>query len=353
MRPLLLAVAIVATVAAQPPASRKIAAVRVFGNPGQAGLFIAASDGSDEHPLLASTDSDYDPVWAPDGSSIVFTSERDGSAELYRVKPDGSALERLTNDPAYDDQAAFSPDGKQLVFVTTRHGGHSVLWTMDLATRRATQLTSGPGGDFRPSWSPDGKWIAFSSGRGNAFPFSHGRWERLQLADIYIIRPDRSGLRKITRSGEFCGTPKWMNDSRHVVVYCMTAEQTLANRRASPEPGNDTRLVSIDVTTGVSAELTAGPGVKIDPSPLPGDVIGYVRKDNAEPGSGIYYTSGARGPRGDIRTASWSPDGKQVVFHRRMTVALPPVRKTFSRNAGYELSLTGTILPAFSPHGDQ
>ena len=78
MRPLLIAVAIVATLAAQPPTSRKIAAARMFGNAGQVGLFVAASDGSDEHPLLSSPDTDYDPVWAPDGASIVFTSERDG-----------------------------------------------------------------------------------------------------------------------------------------------------------------------------------------------------------------------------------------------------------------------------------
>ncbi len=352
MRPLLIAVAISAVLSAQ-PAVRKIAAVRVFGNPGQVGLFVAGSDGSDEHPLLPGSETDYDPVWAPDGESIVFTSERDGSAELYRVKPDGSGLERLTNDPAYDDQAAFSPDGKQLVFVTTRKGGHAVLWTMDLATRRAKPLTSGKGGDFRPSWSPDGKWIAFSSGRGNLSPFSHGRWERLQLADIYVIRPDQSGLKKITKSGDFCGSPKWMSDSRRVVAYCMTAEQTLANRRASPEAGNDTRLVSIDSSTGIATELRAGAGVKINPSPLPGNDIGYVRKDAEEPGAGIYYTSGRRGSKGDIRTASWAPDGRHVVFHKRTGAVLPPIRSVFSRNPGYELSLTGTILPAFRSGGDE
>ena len=88
------------------------------------------------------------------------------------MNPDGSGLTRLTTDPAYDDQAAFSPDGKQLVFVSTRSGGSAHLWTMDLATQSAKALTSGTGGDFRPSWSPDGKWIAFSSDRGNPMPFA-------------------------------------------------------------------------------------------------------------------------------------------------------------------------------------
>src|SRR5262249_38835288 len=99
--------------------------------------------------------------------------------------------------------------------------------------------------------------------------------------------------------------------------------------------------------------VAAGPGVKINPSPLPANDIGYVRKDKAEPGSGIYYASGKRGPRGDVRTASGSPDGKYVVFQKRIAAPLPPIRKAFSSNPSYELSLTGTILPAFSPTGDQ
>ena len=109
---------------------------RVFPQPGQIGLFMAAADGSNERPLVTPADIDYDAAWAPDGASIVFTSERNGSADLYRVKPDGTGLERLTDSPAYDDQAAFSPDGKQLVFVSTRAGGTADLWTMDLQTRK-------------------------------------------------------------------------------------------------------------------------------------------------------------------------------------------------------------------------
>jgi len=127
----------------------------------------------------------------------------------------------------------------------------------------------------------------------------------------------------------------------------------LANRIANPDPGSDTRLVTIDVSTGASKDLAAGDGVKINPSPLPGNDVGYVRKDQNGTGAGIYYMSGKRGPRGDIRTASWSPDGKRVVFHKRLTVPLPALRKTFSRNSKYELSLTGTYLPAFSPTGDR
>jgi Tol biopolymer transport system component len=343
-------VAVAAVLGAAAPGPEKIVFARVFPQPGQIGLFIAAADGSDERPLLASPDIDYDAAWSPDGASIVFTSERGGSADLYRVKADGSGLEQLTDSPAYDDQAAFSPDGKQLVFVTTRNGGTSDLWTLDLQTRRARALTSGPGGDFRPSWSPDGKWIAFSSDRESNLPFAHGRWEHLHLVDLYVVRPDGSGLKRITEHGHFCGSPKWSADSRRVLAYCMTAEQTLDDRRAVPEHADDTRLVSIDVATGVASDLPAGAGVKFNPSFLPAGTLGYIRKDGADPG--IFYSNGTRGPKGQIRTASWSPDGRRVVFHKKVAFTRKPWVKTFSRNPNYELTLTA-MQPAFNPSGDR
>ena len=107
--------------------------------PGQIGLFIADADGSDERPLVGLGEIDYDATWSPDGSSIVFTSDRDGSADLFRVKPDGTGLERLTDDPAYDDQAAFSPDGKQLVvrqYAQRRHARICGRWICRRGGRR-------------------------------------------------------------------------------------------------------------------------------------------------------------------------------------------------------------------------
>lgn len=134
--------------------------------PSQTRLFVSNADGTAERPLLNTDSLDYNPVWSRDGQWIVFTSERNGSADLYRVEPDGTGLQRLTANPAYDDQADFSPDGEKLVFVSTRADGTADLWIRDLSTNRETQLTSGRGGDFRPAWSPDGTLIAFSSDRG-------------------------------------------------------------------------------------------------------------------------------------------------------------------------------------------
>src|SRR4051812_42299892 len=264
----------------EPPQTQSIVVTRVFPQPGQIGAFIADADGTNEHPLVAPADIDYDAVWSPDAKSIVFTSERNGSADLYRVNADGSGLARLTDSPAYDDQAAFSPDGKRAVFVSTRVDGKAHLFTLDLATHGVKVLTSGEGGDFRPSWSPDGQWIAFSSDRTSDFPFSHGRWERLHVADVYIVRPDGSALARLTsRDGNSCGSPKWTADGKRVIAYCTTAEATLDDRRAAPEHPEDSRIIAIDVASKAASELSVGHGVNFDPSMLGGDVIGYIRKD--------------------------------------------------------------------------
>ena len=251
-------------------------------------LFIANADGSGEHALTQPGTLDYNPTWSSKGDWIAFTSERASSADIYRIHPDGSGLERLTDDPAFDDQAAFSPDGSHLVFVSTRAAGYANLWTLDVATRKASPLTYRNGGDFRPAWSPDGQWIAFSSDRGSDLPDAKGRWEILHIVDIYVIHPDGTGLRRLTEHGNFCGSPSWNADSKSLVAYCMTAQQTWDFRSHSrPQDGGD-QLMQIDIASGHSTPVAAPDGIKLSPRVLAGGVIGYLRNNRAPTGTLLF-----------------------------------------------------------------
>ncbi len=277
----------------------------------------------------------------------MFTSERTGPAELYRVHPDGSGLEQLTDYPAYNDQAAFSPDEKRLVFVSTRAAGRANLWILDVATGKSVRLTTGDGCDYRPSWSPDGKWIAFSSDRGSDLPPAKGRWERLQLADVYLIHQDGSGLRRLSEHEGFCGSPKWTRDSRAVVAYCMPAQDTYTYRSASKD--GDDQLLKLDIATGATTAVPAGPGVKLMPTVLPSGEIAYLRRDKTL--KGVFYGMGTPGPTGaDLRTPSWSPDGGRVVYSRFvLRDRIEPV-KMWSRNPKYDLYATAW-LPDYDRSG--
>lgn len=316
--------------------------------PTDGSLYISNADGSGERALTPEGMFDYNPSWSAKGNWILFTSERAGQAELYRVHVDGSGLERLTDDPAYDDQGAFSPDGKKVVFVSTRGGGRANLWTLDVETRKARALTTGSGGDFRPSWSPDGQWIAFSSDRGSDLPPAKGRWERLQLADIYLIHPDGSGLKRISKHGGFCGSPKWTADSKSVVAYCMSAEETWTYRSGMED--GETTIEKIDIASGEATPMAAGPGVKMEPAVLPSGEIAYFRHDKTV--TGVFYGKGTAGPAGaNLRFPSWSPDGAHVVYCRfASNEAAEPV-KQWSRNARFDLYST-KWLPDYDVTGE-
>jgi len=316
--------------------------------PTQATIFVANADGTGEQAITQPGSINYDPSWSPSGDWIVFTSERTGPAELFRVHPDGTGLEELTDEPAYHDQAAFSPDGKRIVFVSTRAGAHANLWLLDVATRKASSLTSGEGGDFRPSWSPDGQWIAFSSDRGSDLPPAKGRWERLQVADVYLIHPDGTGLHRLSEHGGFCGSPKWTPDSKSVVAYCMTAQETWTYR--FPEEDGSDKLMKMDIATGAATEVAAGPGVKLLPSVLPSGEIAYLRMDKTV--IGVFYGNGTPGPKGqDLRTPSWSPDGKRVVYSRFVNKHPSMMMKLWSRNPRFELYGTAW-LPNYDRSGE-
>jgi TolB protein len=338
--------------------SHKERIVFLGGGPARSDLFIADAHGENERPLMPRDASGYNPAFSADGRWICFTSERNGSADIYRVHPDGTGLERLTDSPAFDDQCAFSPDGRKLAFVSTRDGGSANVWLLDLESHRYSNLTTNAYGNFRPSWSPDGQWIAFTSDRDRPLgrvgpdrspPEGSGccGWELLQFTALYIVHPDGSRLRRLTRVDQIAGSPKWSPDGRRITYYFDA--RTPAQHQA--RNAGIFQIMSIDAASGETRLQASGRDPKTSPQYIDSTRIAFLifQKDKVL----IADTSGWKGAPQDIAGPSWSPDGRLVAYARRTWEGEQkpnPIEKAASKDPKFDLYKADYSL-AYSPDG--
>ena len=312
--------------------------------PVKTGVFIADGDGGHERALVRPDSLDYNASFSTDGKWIVFTSERNGSADIYRVHPDGEGLERLTDYPGFDDQAALSPDGSMLAFVSTREGGFANIWLLDLTTRQYRPLAKVNAGSFRPSWSPDGNWIAFTSDRGTQRARWDSGWEWLQSLAIYVVRRDGTSLRRLTSIDGYAGSPKWSSDGRRLIFYQSTPKDVYPGRTGTTRgPFAVSQVASIDVESGSVKLLTAGSGLKVAPQFVADGQTFFWNPIG--PDKGLVLGPG-RTVRGNMHGPSWSGMERWSFFtsvSRRDRRACCPLLASIPISVCFE--------PAFFHHG--
>ncbi len=210
-------------------------------------------DEPDQSPRRLTDDPamDYNAVFSPDGRWVVFTSERGGNADLYALDLErDEAPVRLTRHIAMDDAAAFSADGRQLAFVSTRDGNADIFVMLFLPVDatgedEAVNLTRRPGGDFNPAFSPDGAQIAYS--RVDEF-------DGLGSTLIYVMSADGSDVRRISApipSAEDAarehwhgsGSPTWSRDGSALYYYRINNDGS-AIRRVALDGSGDTQITA-------------------------------------------------------------------------------------------------------------
>ena len=103
---------------------------------------------------------------APTTPKILFTSTRDGNREVYMMNPDGSQQVNLTQHPATDLGAVWSPTGEQILFVSDRQGTRARdLYLMDPDGSNVRRVFKKKTTNWRgnATWSSDGKQFAYTS----------------------------------------------------------------------------------------------------------------------------------------------------------------------------------------------
>jgi TolB protein len=124
----------------------------------------------------------------------VYRRDVGGDAEIFVSDIDGSNATRLTNQPGYDSDPRWSPDGSLILFTRTFGPGNLEVCTMTPDGGGVVNLTNAPGNDQDAMWlRPDGG-IVFSS-------------DRDRDVEVYAMDIDGSNQRRLTNRAGFDGIP--------------------------------------------------------------------------------------------------------------------------------------------------
>jgi TolB protein len=230
--------------------------------------------------------------------ALEFRNNRpeDFGGEVYVLHPDGRSINVTNSTPSSEHEASFSPDCSRVVFTSNRFGPF-VIFTVKPDGTDLRQVSFPPGGccgDQDPEWSPDGQYISFVSG------------DRTGVETVFVMRPDGSDLREI---GEGV-LPQWTTDGRleytgrsafaEPPLYLVNSDGT---GRIVVRPGEQPPEEHLEEVTSPNGKLIAYL------SPQENTVDLFVSRLD---GSDVRNLSNT--PRAEEMYPQWSPDSKRLVL---------------------------------------
>jgi Tol biopolymer transport system component len=130
-------------------------------------------DGSTPVKMTAGVNSpkeDWTPYWSPDGSKMLFQSNRDGDIEIFVFDEASASVTQLTHNKVEDQYASWSPvmaDGRLYILFQRRASKQAKtgldLWVMNADGTGQRMLYAGSKDDTQAAWSPLGDQVAFTT----------------------------------------------------------------------------------------------------------------------------------------------------------------------------------------------
>jgi Tol biopolymer transport system component len=271
---------------------------------GQRDLWTVARSGEAASVVAVTDDADLDwnPVWAPDGRSLYFASDRGGAMAVFRVPIDEAsgrregALQPLPIPLPFASYLSLARDGRRLLLSSASTTDSIERVAFDPVTARAT----GPATTvfasslrlFTFAASADGGRIALSSA---------GRQE-----DLFVLQANGTGLRQLTNDAQKDRGPVFFPDGQRLLFYSNRSgryeawslrldgsgltqlTRTTGNEVTEVELSPDGSLLAVNLNRGAGM-ARLGPALPVSPEPLP------------DPGGGARF-----------EYPKWSADGRQI-----------------------------------------
>jgi Tol biopolymer transport system component len=190
-------------------------------------IWTMNADGSNQSNITNNPAFDGGADWSPDGVKIAFISNRDGNDEIYRKNSeDDLNPTRLTNNAASDSSPRHSPDGASIVFVSNRDGNNEI-YKMNADGSNQVRLTNSTDHDSSASFSPDGRKILWVRQHATS-PFGFS---------LFTMNPDGSNQLPLSGPHNFAVSPSyspdgtkillvWGSDVTQQTIYTMNADGT-------------------------------------------------------------------------------------------------------------------------------
>jgi Tol biopolymer transport system component len=320
-----------------------------LGNVAPSSIWVAPARGGPPVRITDDASLNVSPAWLPDGSGLLFVSDRNGNRDLYRVRLDPSghptATDQLTTGlgaqtitlsadgrrlaysvfhysgnvwaaDARGDRAvsvsearpltsgaqiieglAISPDGAWLAYDTDLNGNQDI-YKLPLAGGETVQLSSDPRNDFVSDWSANGRELAFYS-------FRRG------TRRVQVMPADGGGSAEVAEMPSNQRSPDWSPDGRMLTF-------------SGGEPGEQQIYVAVrgaDSAWASPRRITSRPGGAAgSPRWSPdGRAIAFkdaegiwlISPDGGEPKPLVRYSTPDE-PKAEV--LQWSPDGKTLYY---------------------------------------
>jgi Tol biopolymer transport system component len=137
-------------------------------------------------PLTGGNARDRQPVYSPDGQTLLFSSNRSGNLDLWVLELASGEIRQITDDEANDWDPAFTPDGTTILWSSNR-SGNLEIWAANRDGSQARQVSSDGFDAENPTATPDG-WVVYWSSN----PDKLGIWKvRLDGTEATHLHPGR------------------------------------------------------------------------------------------------------------------------------------------------------------------